>query len=210
MSIQMAAGEKIIKDFEYTKSKAGGALSVQRQKITKNLIVTNKRIIHRTSVSQLGGKSISNKELPISAAKCVNVSYGLKPYYIFLFLGFIFALLSIASVAMFKELNVATAICLIAAVLFFILFAVLKRCTLTCEILTDRRFAIAMGFSGQTQSLVSRLFSGKSSQNLKVRIKVSREVAQEMTEELGALLTDVINGQYEEVAAPVEAVETAE
>ena len=89
MSIKLSNGEKIVRNYDYAEVKTRTSTT------TKTLIVTNRRLIHREVSSGFGNESISNREMPVKAAKYVDVYYGMKSCIGALVIGIIAAILAI-------------------------------------------------------------------------------------------------------------------
>ncbi len=184
MSIQLSKDEIILKDYAYTSIKAGSA--VNKVHISKNLIVTNKRVIHREVSNQIGAESVSNEQLFLKNIKSVDTSYGKKSHPLFLVLAILFTLLSSLGLA---SLGAASFIALIPAAIFVIMYIVKKEYVLNC----DFGYNSCNYLSVNTMSMGA--MSSKASRkrkNAKIKIIVNKDVAQDIAEEIGAVILDAI------------------
>ena len=209
MSIKLANDEKIVKSYEYAGvSKLGVGNSAGT---TKKLIVTNKRIIHEAITTGMGTDCVSTQEIPVKSAKYVNVYYGMKSYAALLVMGFVFVLIALFSLitsAAGGDMEVGAPLFLvffIFGVIFMILWKFVKNYVVTCTILTDSIIMPTMHLSSRAGSTLTRrargaLAAADNTATINVQVKVNKDVAKAMAEELGAVLHDVIDGHYDDVA----------
>ncbi len=198
MSIQLSKDEKIIKKYDYETVTQG---LIQRNTTEKELIVTNKRIIHCKKSHTLGGESTSNYEIPVNRAQFIDVSYGKRSHTIFLVLGILCALYFLiglfAGIAA-DSISAMTIISLLLGVGFILLYVFIKQYFVSCLIYGDTRLTPLFATSGQTVGMTNMIFgpifgSGKS---IFIRVDVKHDVAQAMVEELGAIIKDINEGNY--------------
>ncbi len=203
MSVKLANGEKLIRNYEYGTvdvkgiGKSSGA--------HRTLIVTNRRIIHQETSVGKGSERISTSEMPIKSAKYVNTFYGMKSYPILIVLGVIFAL--VALITLFaSEGGAAKIIGLIVfgaiAALCFIVYARKKDYTLTCSIDSESYVTHVLNFSTKsgnslTRGLFSFLRKADRSNVINVKVSVNKDVAKQLAEELGSIVTAAANGDYD-------------
>ncbi len=203
MSVKLANGEKLIRNYEYGTvdvkdiGKSSGA--------HRTLIVTNRRIIHQETSVGKGTERISTSEMPIKSAKYVNTFYGMKSYPILIVLGVIFAL--VALITLFaSEGGAAKIMGLIVfgaiAALCFIVYARKKDYTLTCSIDSESYVTHILNFSTKsgnslTRGLFSFLRKADRSNVINVKVSVNKDVAKQLAEELGSVVTAAANGDYD-------------
>lgn len=208
MSIKLAENEKVVRTYDYATQKGfkiGSAAFAG-----KSLIVTNKRVVHVETSHTTGGKSINTQQMPVSAAKYVSTSYNMKPYPIFLVLGLIIAIFSIVGAIALEMPPLFAG--LIFAAIFILIFCFKKDLVLSCSFETDTRITHAFGCSTKNGNSVTKgffRFFRKHDRNLAtiyVSVKVNREVAEAMAEELGAVIMAAAAGEYDiaPAAAPAE------
>lgn len=198
MDFQLSSGEKIIREFEYGKSKSSGGT------LRRSLIVTNKRII-----SQVQGKgTIARKEIPLSSAEYVttavsNARLSLLSVIIFGLLAIAFAVVSFIFPNFGMEITfmpmetlqligygVAGAFALLAIV-FLLLFLFKKAGGVE---------VIIAGRCAETELLSLSSVSGSAAKRTvgAFKISVHKDAAYALVNELGALILDLKSGSYEE------------
>lgn len=143
--------------------------------------------------------------MPIKSAKYVNTFYGMKSYPILIVLGVIFAL--VALITLFaSEGGAAKIIGLIVfgaiAALCFIVYARKKDYTLTCSIDSESYVTHVLNFSTKsgnslTRGLFSFLRKADRSNVINVKVSVNKDVAKQLAEELGSIVTAAANGDYD-------------
>lgn len=208
MSIKLANGENIVKSFDYAGvSKLGIGNSAGT---TKKLIVTNKRIIHESVTTGMGTDCVSSQEIPVKSAKYVNTYYGMKSHATLLIWGILLAFFAIALMIaggsdedMAEVMMPFAIIILIVAAVFFLLYFFVKDYIVTCTILTDGFVAPVMGVSSRAGSTLTNGARGilrrtDNAATINVKVKVKKENAKAMAEELGATLLDAIEGNHDD------------
>ena len=213
MSVQLIKDEKILRSYDYASSSARGLGATNG---AKTLVITNKRIIHKESISgkKTTGSNIS--EMPVSAAKYVNTSFKITRYPILFVLGCLFAFLAVVmfalnrvqrgGVALFTGLSL---ILLIVAGVCFLVYFLKKTYSFACSIDTDTRITTAFAFSSVSgDSRTKGLFAKfrRANKNFYIKVKVNPEVAQKMAEELGGIIAAAANGDFDAIDAPAETV----
>ncbi len=186
MSIQLSQGEKIVREYQYAKTKKLFTTTED------TLIVTNKRIVHRREGHGFGSETVANSEMPIKNAKYVNTSYGLKSLTPLLILGIIWALIGLFLLV--SGGGVIGFITLIPAAIFIIIYFVKKIYSCTCVISSETRIVPAFSLGTITYGLFGRK-TGNGGMLLK--IQVNNTVAKVLAEEIGAVIADVNNGVYD-------------
>ncbi len=183
MSIQLSNDEKILKSYKYGDATTGNGLN--KTGIEKELIVTNKRIIHRTESHGVGRESVSNRDISLKGINSVQVSYGKKSHVGFMLAAMLFMLLGMLCMVTMKILPVAIG-CLLLTSVFVMLYAFVKQYTLTCVITSDARVTpvVAIGIQTKTRGFNSV----NNGSDVVVSIKVKKDVAMAMAEELGAVI----------------------
>lgn len=203
MSIKLAENEKVVRSYDYAVQKGfkiGSAAFAG-----KSLLVTNKRIVHIETSHTVGGRSISTQQMPVGAAKYVNTSYSMKPYPIFLVLGIIIALFSVVGAIMLEMPAFFAG--LVVAAIFILIFCFKKDLVLSCSFETDTRITHACDFSTKNGNSLTKGFfrffrkRDRKLATIYVSVKVNREVAEAMAEELGAVVMAAAAGEYDSVAA---------
>ena len=161
MELKLAKGESIVKSWDYS---IAGGIGRKKRKRKDNLTITNKRIIH-TAYSDL---DLSSDEIYVKDAKAVNASYARN--------GSFLAIL---------KLIVGIPLCLILVGIKLVKSALddLRACSLTLDVKT----------AGEEGSTLSLLASGALIKRLtvgKFKVKVNKEMAQEIVSEIGAVILD--------------------
>lgn len=198
MSVKLAPNEKVIRNYAYGTTETSKGL---RSKVSsKSLIITNKRIIHQTVSRGTGSESISISDMPVSAAKYVDTSFGKKSFTIFAILAGICFLLMIA---MFTGKIWGGGIAALAFCgIFVALYIFIKTYSLTCEIKSQAVIYTPLYISTEkgSNSFFSAFFRANRNPGGKLRVKitVNPEVAKEMAEELSSVIIAVANGEFDE------------
>jgi hypothetical protein len=207
MSIQFAKDEKVIKSFNY--ATVGYNKKKDQYDTFKNLIVTNKRIIHESVNDKRSNEIILRHEMPVSDAKYVKTTMGKTSNPIYLLQALIFAVIAIAAIVV-STLEFAEK--------FFVLFLVLAAPFAILAIVKLAAYFASrskvVSFSIFTDHVVTPVIctalveensddaSGKKSKSEPtLEIQVNADVAREIADGLGAAILDAINYKEE---APVE------
>lgn len=206
MSIKLANGEVIVKNYEYgTVNVTGVAKNIGSH---RNLIVTNRRVIHQETSLGRGTERISTKEMPVKSANHVSTFYGMKNYPIFLILGIIFAIIAVVMLIAIPggaAKIVSFIVAGIIAVVFFILYAKKRDYTLTCSIDSEAYISHSLNFStksgnSMTKGFFARFRRADNSNVINVKVSVDHDVAKLLAEELGSVIIAAANGDYDVVA----------
>lgn len=188
--IKLAAGESVAKIYSY------GHISSGRKKntIENSLIVTNKRVIYQS----LGNKTVSRKEIPVEAAEYIDTKYTTQRVGIWLtvFSFLIGAVLLVLGLDVLKIEFISKyglGLPLIVAGGVFLALALFCVIRLICH---RRRGAVEVIISGRLMEneLLSFGVSNlkvRQKQAERLRIKVDKNVAVDMVNELGALLLNI-------------------
>ena len=185
--LKLAVGEEIVKSFNYSEQKVKGkGVTSYSDNIERQLIVTNKRIVHRME----GEKVLAQKEMPIDAADYVYSRYGLAMRN--LLVPFILILLGIGMILLNKFLlkeiigkNILLYVGIGAIVIGVVAFIIL---------IINSRSSVYIEISGKMPEYdlikigASNLLTRKSAGAKKITVRVMKEVALQMVNELGALI----------------------
>ncbi len=201
MSIKLAKDEKILKDYAY--AQVNTKKGMKKTETSKNLIVTNKRVIHREVFHQFGGENITNEQIYLSNIKTVDVSYGIKrntAYLILAVLCFLATLFIVPRVMSSGEANMAIILIpLVFGIIFTLLYIFIKNSALTCILGHNSEVDDYMALGIAAINFVSGSRK-KSKKKTKIQILIDTAVAKEITEEIGAIILDAANGVYDEKA----------
>ena len=185
--LKLAVGEEIVKSFNYSEQKVKGkGVTSYSDNIERQLIVTNKRIVHRME----GEKVLAQKEMPIDAADYVYSRYGLAMRN--LLVPFILILLGIGMILLNKFLlkeiigkNILLYVGIATIVIGVVAFIIL---------ILNSRSSVYIEISGKMPEYdlieigASNLLTRKSAGAKKITVRVMKEVALQMVNELGALI----------------------
>lgn len=213
MSVQLIKDEKILRSYDYASSSARGLGATNG---AKTLVITNKRIIHKESISGKKTTGTNISEMPVSAAKYVNTSFKITRYPVLFVLGCLFAFLAVVLLALGGATGGAVAlsfglflVLLIVAGVCFLVYFLKKTYSFACSIDTDTRIANAFAFSSVSgDSRTKGLFAKfrRANKNFYIKVKVNPEVAQKMAEEMGCIIAAAANGDFDAIDAPAETV----
>lgn len=197
-NIRLAEGEKVIRNYDYTQSSSLGITSSTRS--ARNLMVTNKRVIHTTTKGGMGKEQLSVQELPIKYIRTVNSFYGKKKYPAFLFLGIVFALIGLFLTIMINE--PALLIFLIPAAIFALIYVFKTDYSYSCNISANGIVCNGMSLgSSSGNSLTRGLFKSAAALDvtttINIQVKVNGDITKQMVSELGSVIMDVKNGVYD-------------
>ena len=204
MSIQLSKNESILRSYDYATSHSGGLGATNG---SKTLIVTNKRIIHRERIEGKKNAGVNTSEMPISAAKYVSTSFKQTRYPILMVIGIILAIVAVALFAALASVDMGVAliplvIIGVIAAIFIIVYLKKKTYSFSCSINTDTRITNAFGFSSvsgdsRTRGIFAKF--GKSNKDFYIKVKVNSEVAKQMAEELGSVISAAANGDFDAI-----------
>ncbi len=202
MAIQLSKGEKIIRDYDYATVTSG---LIKKTTTNKHLIVTNKRIINRSTSHGIGSENVTNYEMPVESAKYVNVTYGKKSHVLALFLGIVFCVLCLFLLfnGISNESGVFAIIGIILGIIGGVCIAVYvlhKLYSVNLTISTEERITTVLTTFGTSNGLLTKLFGASGGKRWFVRTKVDKEVAQNMAEELGCIIKSAANGEFDDIA----------
>ncbi|MBE6699078.1 MAG: hypothetical protein E7584_02420 [Ruminococcaceae bacterium] len=206
MSVQFAKDEKVIKSFKY--ATVGYNKKKGKHDTFKNLIITNKRIIHESVNDKRSNEIILRQEMPVTDAKYVKTTMGKISNIAYLLQAILFAI--IAATAIFvSSLDFAEK--------FYVLFLVIAA---PFAILTFVKLAAyfasrskVVSFSIFTDHVVTPVIctaaveanaddtqGKKSKSEPTLEIRVNADAAREIADGLGAAILDAINYKEEEPA----------
>ena len=210
MSVQLAKNEKVIRSYDYATAQKGGLASTS---ITKSLVITNKRIIHKEVGTGKNNEFVKSSEMPVTAAKYVNTYYQKLKFPAFLVWGIIFAVIAVALfLAMPEEIKFAGALPLILGVIFILVYVFKKQFMFVCTIDTDTMITPVFGFSTMTRNSKTDSLTAaakKGNKTTSIEVEVNNKVAKQMADEIGYIIMSAINGDYDEEAAPEVVAEAA-
>ena len=192
MDLVLSHDEKIVKEYEYGQEKVKGLISgaIHKNENVKNsLVVTNKRIINQT----VGKNKIVRDEMPLDAAEYVSSSFkkqqgSLIPAILLMVLGLV--LLIVGIVVKVNVLNIILMILgglmLIGGGILLVLWFLSK--TARVEVTIQGKCVHTNLLSVSTSSIVSK-------KHREFKIIVDRNVAEQMVNELGAIILDTKAGK---------------
>ena len=220
MSVQFAKDEKVIKSFNYA------AIGYNKKKgkhdTFKNLIVTNKRVIHEAVRETRGNEMILRQEMPVSDAKYVKTVMGKSSDVSFLVQAIIYAVVAVA-IAVLSTLEFAEKFSFVFLILAapFAIVAIKK--------LVDylRSFSNIVSFSIFTDHPVTPVLmtavadtepktdaDGNPKKNTKkepaLEIRVNAQAAREIADGLGAAILNAVAYTGEEDSLDLPTFENAE
>lgn len=184
MLAKLANNESVLKEYKYSNKKVG-------KDVTENtLTVTNKRIISESS----GKNGIVRKEIPIKAAEYVTTQFGMSNGSLIGVILFAIIAVALMIIGGVEEINILIYIgavfivfCILAIIVFFM----------------KRKTSVTVVISGlypenNLMNLASSTVTARSMRRKKVKIKVNREVAGTMVNEIGALIINAKESEIEE------------
>lgn len=209
MSVQLAKDEKILRTYDYATAKKGGLAGAT---VSKTLVVTNKRIIHREVGEGKNNEFLNTSEMPITSAKYVNTYYNKVGFPRFLIQAIVAAIIAvilfIVSAAFAEDLDDAAGIvtffgvlALVFAAIFFFIYIKKKDYKFTCVIDTDTHITPAFSFaSASTDTKTNAYFkkAKKANRTTSLKIVVNAPIAKQMADELGYVIMSAVNGDYNE------------
>lgn len=209
MSVQLIKNEKILRSYDYASSHSKGLGAVNG---SKTLIITNKRIIHKETVSGGKGLGLNISEMPVEKAKYIHTGLKVTRYPALLALGILFVFVALAALLAGGSLDLPPVIAIIPvalAVVCFIVFALKKTYMFTCSIDTDTHITNAFGFSSVSGDSVTKGIwsrAGRANKTFYIKVKVAPGVVEEMANELGSVIAAAANGDYDAITATDEIV----
>ena len=194
-SIQLANSERLVKTFNYSSFEYGEGMNAKET--VQRLIVTSKRIIHESICEKRGNEHIVRREIPVSSAKYINTVIGKKFKIKYLILAIIFGVLALLSIIFAlinaeRLLGIAAAVSLVFGVINLIFYYVRRMATVCCVIGTDHSITPAMSFLSYSDNTEST--DKKSNKIPSLKVYVNTEVAQKLSNELGAAIIDANSG----------------
>ena len=161
MELKLAQGESIAKSWDYAIS---GGIGRDKRKRHDNLTITNKRIIH-TAYSEL---ELEREEVYVKDAKTISGKYARN--------GKFLAIL---------KLIVGIPLCLLIVGIKIVKSALddLRACTLTLDITTAGSEGTSFSLAASA-AILKRFTAGT------FKVKVKKEMAREIVDEIGALVLD--------------------
>ena len=207
MSIQFAKDEKVIRSFNY--ANVGYNKQKGQYDTFKNLIVTNKRIIHESVSDKNCNEVILRQEMPVSDAKYIKTTMGKVSTPLYLVQAILFAVIAVAAIVL-STMEFAEK--------FFVLFLVLAAPFVVLALVKLAAYfasrAKIVSFSIYTDHVVTPVIcttavevNTDDAQNKKskgeptLEIQVNADAAREIADGLGAAILDAVN--YKE-ATPQE------
>lgn len=202
MSIKLAANERVIKTYNYAKTREG----IINKRITNNtLIVTNKRVIKKDVCDKEGYQKTTITQIPTRAISGINARATSGFKFIFLVLGIVFALAGFINLisSVFGNSRAAAGIVLFLIFgglsgLFFYLFKTKRINSVTCTFTVSERINTAMGVGAFTFNSATSRFKVSGASSF-FRIFVNASEAYAIVEEIGAIIADIQDGVYDTV-----------
>lgn len=195
--MNLAKNEKVIREWDYADSKQGNL------KTSSKLVVTNKRIISENADQY----TTDRKEIPVAAVQSISTSNlhnsNLRAI-VMIVGGILIALTGIILASQNEGVGSMMVPFLILGVILAIIgVGLLNRGAFTLLIYTSAMEAESLAMAvGKTNALAVAKKGGK------LKVKISRDVVDEMLDTIGALIIDIQEGVYdEEEAAPAEDAE---
>ena len=198
MAIQFAKDEKVIKSFNY--AAAGYNKKKGTHEAFKNLIVTNKRVIHEAVRDSRGNEIILRQELPVTDAKYIKTTMGKTSSPKFLVQANIFAFFTIASVvvSLLEFASKFQFVFWLAAVILGV-FAIVKlveffksmSTIVSFSIYTDHTITPVLTTTEEDGNYEKNA-DGKKKNTPALEIRVNGSVAREIADGLGAAILDAI------------------
>lgn len=195
MKIKLCTNEHIIKSWDYATE------HVNNEHFCANLTVTDKRII---SMHQ-NGKSIARNEVPLSSVTGINIFHGRKANFgavLLLLVGLVFALFPV-TLAMYEStiqpmllqtlgfnigkviyIVISCVICIAGLIMFFGAVKILRQALFCLEILTNGNESGSVMIGNESANVFGR------HSKYAVQIKVSRRIAMEILDQLGAIICE--------------------
>ena len=220
MAIQFAKDEKVIKSFNY--AAAGYNKKKGTHEAFKNLIVTNKRVIHEAVRDSRGNEIILRQELPVTDAKYIKTTMGKTSSPKFLVQANIFAFFTIASVvvSLLEFASKFQFVFWLAAVILGV-FAIVKlveffksmSTIVSFSIYTDHTITPVLTTTEEDGNYEKNA-DGKKKNTPALEIRVNGSVAREIADGLGAAILDAIaykeGASAEEIREDIPAFATVE
>ena len=199
MSIQFAKDEKVIRSFNY--ANVGYNKQKGQYDTFKNLIVTNKRIIHESVSDKSCNEVILRQEMPVSDAKYIKTTMGKVSTPLYLVQAILFAVIAVAAIVL-STMEFAEK--------FFVLFLVLAAPFVVLALVKLAAYfasrAKIVSFSIYTDHVVTPVIcttavevNTDDAQNKKskgeptLEIQVNADAAREIADGLGATILDAVN-----------------
>jgi len=189
--LKLSAGERIVKDYDF--SVANVASGSDKEKIARHLVITNKRIIHRAE----GDKSISQNEMPVTAADYIYSTFGVFSKNLFgpilmILIGLVLIILNAIKLGGSGIVYAVGAVVLVAGIIWLIILILSMKATVMIRISgkAPQNRILTIGTSEVT--VVNARKKGKAKQKTEVlSIKVDKNVACAMVNEIGAIILDM-------------------
>ena len=179
----------------------------------RELIVTNKRIIHEQVCEKRGNEVILRQEMPVADAKYVKTTMGKTSTPRFLLLAILFALVAAAAVVVstlefaakfqFVFWILAAPFAVLAIVNLYNYFATCSK-VVSFSIFTDH-IVTPVIYSTAIETNNDEGAGKKANKEPALEIRVDTTIAREIANELGAAILDAAN--YVEETAPVEEIQ---
>lgn len=184
MSIKLSDNERILKSYEYSKTSGKKGLFGGKEESTSTLIVTNKRIINENANTY----GVSRSEIPVKSADYIGTVFSKKtPSLIGGIILAVFGLiLTIVMAIVFMPLLVVGLALMIIGIITIIKAVFGKSASVTVQI---------SSYNGEhnLMSIGSSVGTFKSSVK-KISIFVNADVANQMVNEIGAVIIGIKDG----------------
>lgn len=185
--LKMAPREQIVKEYLYSERKLKGAL---KDEVKSYLIVTNKRIINRNE----GNKILAQKEIPISSADYIYSMYGIAIGNIIL--PFLLILVGIALLVLNSRFSWGGVllwpgiIAIVIGVGWFVWMIIRRRDSVFVKISgkAPEYHIISIGATNIENKKTGSKKLNKKDVIRELKIKVNKETAIQMVNEIGALI----------------------
>lgn len=187
MATSLVKNEKIIKEYDYSRTSVKHGLLSPKTAQSQKLTVTNQRIIHEvTSVRKFSGNSITRKEIPLSASTFVSTSFKKRRSLIFLIVAILSLLVGVfATITVSWDDEFSITPLVISAVIggaFLLRYFLSTRASLVCSIATKGVCSSIMELGA------SSLVSSRKPHIKRIRIYVDAAMGYEIAEQLGTVI----------------------
>ena len=186
MNITLSTNEKIIKKYDYSassvKATKGGSVNT-----TSTLYVTNKRIISEFNMDK---KGVARKEIPLAAADYVQtlITNSAKYLILLILLAILSVIFLIAGTAGEESTPlIIGVVLLVLTIVLLIMYLLSRKTSVYVEISGKMNEYPLMEICASTSVL-------SNSKIKKIKIKVDKQTAETMVDEIGAIIIDAKSG----------------